>query len=88
MSLTIVTFIKNWRGYAAGETAGFDDATATGLIAGEYAEAAKKGGKRPPKASDTKTPAGGKAPEKKPDTTGDEHKQPGDDGDDNDDEKP
>ncbi|MCS3467401.1 hypothetical protein M2401_001122 [Pseudomonas sp. JUb42] len=49
MSKTIVTFAKNWRGYAAGETAGFSDATATALIDAAYAEETGKKGKRPPR---------------------------------------
>lgn len=87
MTLTIVTFTKNWRGYAAGETAGFDETTATGLIDGEYAEAAKKGGKRAPKPADPKTPASGKEPEKKTDPPGpgDQNKPAGAE---QDDEKP
>lgn len=37
MSKQIVTFTKNWRGYAAGETAGFADSTAEALIEAGYA---------------------------------------------------
>lgn len=37
MSKVIVTFEKNWRGYAAGETAGFDTAVAESLIESGYA---------------------------------------------------
>lgn len=66
MSNTIVTFVKNWRGYAAGETAGFDEVVATGLIDGGYAaevgkEAEKKdvGSKGGQKATANKnSPAG------------------------------
>lgn len=48
MSKVIVIFEKNWRGYAAGETAGFDSAVAGGLVEAGYAveageKAAKKG---------------------------------------------
>lgn len=48
MSKTIVTFEKNWRGYAAGETAGFDVSVAASLVEAGYAsemgkQAAKKG---------------------------------------------
>lgn len=47
MSKAIITFVKNWRGYAAGETAGFDEAVATELIDGGYAaEAGKEAGKK------------------------------------------
>ena len=47
MSKTIITFVKNWRGYAAGETAGFDEAVANDLIDGGYAaEAGKEAGKK------------------------------------------
>lgn len=37
VALIIVLFTKNWRAYAAGETAGFDEATADALIEGGYA---------------------------------------------------
>lgn len=37
VALIIVLFTKNWRAYAAGETAGFDEATAELLIEGGYA---------------------------------------------------
>ncbi|WP_411564819.1 hypothetical protein [Pseudomonas shirazensis] len=48
MSKVIVTFEKNWRGYAAGETAGFESSTAEGLIQAGYAvEADKKTPKKP-----------------------------------------
>lgn len=37
VALIIVLFTKNWRAYAAGETVGFDEATAESLIEGGYA---------------------------------------------------
>ncbi|MBA1195547.1 hypothetical protein G7011_00270 [Pseudomonas plecoglossicida] len=47
MSKVIVTFEKNWRGYAAGEIAGFESNLAEGLIEGGYAvEADKKSSKK------------------------------------------
>lgn len=46
MSKVIVTFEKNWRGYAAGETAGFDAAVAEGLIEAGYASEAGKQAKK------------------------------------------
>ncbi|GGU53910.1 hypothetical protein GCM10009504_08480 [Pseudomonas laurentiana] len=47
MSKVIVTFEKNWRGYAAGETAGFDSSVADSLIEAGYAiEADKKASKK------------------------------------------
>ncbi|AZL68792.1 hypothetical protein [Pseudomonas oryziphila] len=47
MSKVIVTFEKNWRGYAAGETAGFDAALAESLVEAGYAiEADKSGAKK------------------------------------------
>jgi hypothetical protein len=46
MSKVIVTFEKNWRGYAANETAGFDAAVAESLIESGYAiQAGKPGAK-------------------------------------------
>lgn len=43
MTKVIVTFEKNWRGYAAGETAGFESTVADSLIEAGYAsEAGKK----------------------------------------------
>ncbi len=42
MTKVIVTFEKNWRGYAAGETAGFDSALAESLIESGYASEADK----------------------------------------------
>ncbi|WP_122543998.1 hypothetical protein [Pseudomonas viridiflava] len=48
MSKHIVTFTKNWRGYAAGETAGFPQGTAEALVESGYAtEAGKKSRKAP-----------------------------------------
>lgn len=46
MSKVIVTFEKNWRGYAAGETAGFEAAVAEGLIEAGYASEAGKQAKK------------------------------------------
>lgn len=46
MTKVIVTFEKNWRGYAAGETAGFDAAVAEGLIEAGYASEAGKQAKK------------------------------------------
>lgn len=46
MTKVIVTFEKNWRGYAAGETAGFDTAVAEGLIEAGYAIEASKQAKK------------------------------------------
>lgn len=46
MSKVIVTFEKNWRGYAACETAGFDAAVAEGLIEAGYASEAGKQAKK------------------------------------------
>lgn len=46
MSKVIVTFEKNWRGYAAGETAGFDAAVAESLVEAGYAIDADKTGAR------------------------------------------
>ncbi|WP_241745113.1 hypothetical protein [Pseudomonas asiatica] len=64
MTKVIVTFEKNWRGYAAGETAGFDAAVAEGLIEAGYAGEAGK----PAKKSKTGTGSGGAASK---DTSGD-----------------
>lgn len=59
MTKVIVTFEKNWRGYAAGETAGFDSAVAESLIESGYAvEAAKSTAKKGKPA--TAAPAAGK----------------------------
>lgn len=46
MTKVIVTFEKNWRGYAAGETAGFDAAVAEGLVEAGYASEAGKQAKK------------------------------------------
>lgn len=43
--LTIVTFLKSWRGYALGETAGFDAVRAKDLVDSGVAELLKKGKK-------------------------------------------
>ena len=43
--LTIVTFLKSWRGYAQGETAGFDAVRAKDLVDSGVAELLKKGKK-------------------------------------------
>lgn len=60
MSKVIVTFEKNWRGYAAGETAGFDAAVAEGLIAGGYAAEAGKAVKSTPSSKPAPAKGGGK----------------------------
>ncbi|CAM3117306.1 hypothetical protein BZK31_03370 [Pseudomonas floridensis] len=56
MSKQIVTFTKNWRGYAAGETAGFPQGTADALVESGYAAEAgkksRKASKPAPKPSD------------------------------------
>ncbi|MDH0730973.1 hypothetical protein N5F23_00390 [Pseudomonas sichuanensis] len=57
MSKVIVTFEKNWRGYAAGETAGFDAAVAESLVEAGYAIGADK-----PDARKGKSGAGSAAP--------------------------
>ncbi|MFJ2548534.1 hypothetical protein ACIOVF_18965 [Pseudomonas sp. NPDC087612] len=63
MSKTIVTFEKNWRGYAAGETAGFDAGVAESLIGSGYAvEAGKPASKKGKAGADGSAPAS-----KKPD---------------------
>ncbi|NWL47177.1 hypothetical protein DM819_15280 [Pseudomonas hunanensis] len=46
MTKVIVTFDKNWRGYAAGETAGFESNVAEGLIVAGYASEAGKQAKK------------------------------------------
>lgn len=43
--LTIVTFLKSWRGYALGETAGFEAVRAKDLVDSGVAEILKKGKK-------------------------------------------
>jgi len=65
MSKTIITFTKNWRGYAAGEIAGFDEATANVLIESGYAEEL---GKKPNKSSKPAKPATKPAKDDKPET--------------------
>ena len=62
MSKTIITFAKNWRGYAAGETAGFSETIAAALIESGHAEEAGKKSRKPSK------PAGRPTPDPKPDT--------------------
>lgn len=57
MSKTIVTFEKNWRGYAAGETAGFEAGVAESLVEAGYASEAGK-----PATKKGKTAAEGGAP--------------------------
>lgn len=57
MPKVIVTFEKNWRGYAAGETAGFDAAVAESLVEAGYAIDADK-----PEARKGKSGAGSAAP--------------------------
>ena len=42
---TIVTFLKSWRGYGVGETAGFEAERAEDLIKSDVAEVFKKGKK-------------------------------------------
>jgi len=42
---TIVTFLKSWRGYGVGETAGFEATKAQDLVDAEVAELFKKGRK-------------------------------------------
>ena len=69
MSKAIVTFTKNWRAYAAGEIAGFDQRTAHALIEGSYAtehpERTEAGGKQS-KAPVLKAPAAKSAKHPKP----------------------
>ena len=62
MSKTIITFAKNWRGYAAGETAGFSETVAAALIESGHAEEAGKKSRKPSK------PAGKPTPDPKSDT--------------------
>ena len=63
MSKVIVTFERNWRGYAAGETAGFDAGVAESLIESGYAvEAGKPASKKGKAGADGSAPAS-----KKPD---------------------
>lgn len=58
--LTIVTFLKSWRGYAQGETAGFDATKASDLTESGVAELFKKGSKAA-SASKPRTVSGGKS---------------------------
>lgn len=58
MSKTIVTFEKNWRGYAAGETAGFEPSVAESLVEAGYAsEAGKPAAKKGKSAAEGAQPA-------------------------------
>lgn len=68
--MKIVTFKKDWRGYAVGETAGFDPAAADALIESGRAKlyvknaAAEKAGKAPAgKKAAGKAPAAKQPPE-------------------------
>lgn len=63
MTKVIVTFEKNWRGYAARETAGFDSAIAESLIESGYATEAGKPGEKKAKSGIGNAPSG-----KKPDS--------------------
>ena len=65
MSKTIITFVKNWRGYAAGEIAGFEAEQADALVDAGFAEAAKKSGRKPNKPP-TQQPQAPKGPEQEP----------------------
>ena len=56
MSKTIITFARNWRGYAAGETAGFSETIATALIESGHAEEAGKKTRKPSKPTVKPTP--------------------------------
>lgn len=60
MTKVIVTFEKNWRGYAAGETAGFDSAVAESLIESSYAVEAVKSISKKGKPATGAAPASGK----------------------------
>ncbi len=61
MSKVIVTFENNWRGYAAGETAGFDTSVAQSLIEGGYAVEAGKHSSKKVKAGSASTGSASKA---------------------------
>lgn len=61
---TIVTFLKSWRGYGVGETAGFEAERAEDLIKSDVAEAYKKG-----KKSGTGTKSDTSATDKGPSTS-------------------
>lgn len=70
MPKVIVTFEKNWRGYAAGETAGFDAVVAESLVEAGYAiEADKPGAKKGKSGAGSATPAA-KKPEAAADSDG------------------
>lgn len=57
MSKIIVTFEKNWRGYAAGETAGFAADVAESLVEAGYAiEAGKQATKKGKAAAESAAP--------------------------------
>lgn len=61
MSKTIVVFEKNWRGYAAGEIAGFEAGAAESLIGSGYAvEAGKQAAKKGKTGAEGSAPAGKK----------------------------
>lgn len=75
MTKVIVTFEKNWRGYAAGETAGFDSALAESLIESGYASEADKQSPKKGKAGGG-TAASGKKPDS--DAAADAAGNPGD----------
>lgn len=66
MTKVIVTFARNWRGYAAGETAGFDEKIAQALIDSGFAEEAESGRKPRKPAKPPGKPNG----EPKPEPTG------------------
>ena len=65
MSKTIITFTKNWRGYAAGEIAGFDESTANVLIESGHAEELVK---KPGKTGKAAKPAAKTEKDAKPET--------------------
>lgn len=75
MTKVIVTFEKNWRGYAASETAGFDSAVAESLIESGYAVEAGK-----PPSKKGKSGGGTAVSGKKPDSdaAADDAGNPGD----------
>lgn len=70
MSKVIVTFEKNWRGYAAGETAGFDAALADSLVEAGYAIEADKPGAKKDKSGAGSAPPAAKKPEAAADADG------------------
>ncbi|BAP44760.1 putative uncharacterized protein [Pseudomonas sp. StFLB209] len=63
MSKVIITFAKHWRGYAAGETAGFDEAVAQTLIDAGVATEHEGGKKQRRPAKPTSKPAAETRPE-------------------------